>query len=1170
MLQRLTVPLILVVFSCALLFVVAQPVCAQSYLPEEAVALSYTIRGTVRDWDGAALTGMTVLTSWADVAQASALTDAVGAYTLTVPMGRYTISPRIPGVINEPKQSVVVPPAASGIDFTAPQRYAIRGVVRDFDNSPMSDVRVEALVGVQGGWIAAGYTDVTGAYTLTLGAGVYIIRVAKQGLPSPVDQNVTISSGVTGLDFMFPERYTISGVVRDWDGVSLAGIEVYAIDGDFYYARTISAGSGVYTLTVKTGIHLLTTYNDRHWPNPEPISVTVPPAVAGIDITFPQRYAITGMTRQSDGSPASGVWVTTSYTDPFSASYVTDVTGLYTLTVKAGVYHVMAALGNLKTGERVVSVPPIAAGVDFVLPQYHWIRGTVCDWDGKLMQGVSIQAGSDTFWASIYTDSVGRYELRVLPGVYRLHALAYGRPAPTAQTITAPSDVDIVDFVFPRAYTIRGTVRDHEGFPVRNAAVSGGGSALDGGAAQTTNDGTYMLTVVAGRWLVQAMKDGVSAQEIRRVAMPPDATGVDFTLPPPPESYTIRGTVRDQYGNPVAGATLLKAATTAADGTYTLTLPAGTHRIDASKMGYAERGSVLVRIPPAATAVDFVLYVPDRAILGRVTDLFGQPVTGAMVSAENAVCPALGGHYAETGSDGAYRLAVPAGTYRLTAYQSGFTTMPDRVVDLEGSHAPMSAQEDLTLWPAPYTISGQVRDRMGKAVVAAAVYATACGPGYKALSDASGAYTISVSAGTYALQARATSLPPAPPVEPAMPISRMLPNASAVVSTSGIRLGRISVPPSATGADIVIAQEMVTRYSVRGRVTDGEGWPIVNAYVSTAWTGSENDRSVDQTDANGEFTLRLQAGTYRVGVLKYGYARPEPRSVTVSESQTGVDFALLTAPDNVAYMVTGIIRDPRGRPASRAFICAKSLAADGWGSDTCKEAYYDGVFELALESGVYRLYAWEGRGCAAPSEAQEITVPPDHNGLNLIIRMYERLVYGVVVDSLKRPICNAQVGVREDLTYLSRTTDRWGHYFLPLPAGAYTLTAWKDGYGWGADVPIVIPMHPLSVEFVLPLPRYSLQGVVRDSRGAAVAGATVEVNGPVVMEPIATDADGVYRLYVPNGAWQVTANRPGYTAFPSVKPASVPPSPAQVDFALVPDSEVRWRYLPMVLRGTAR
>ncbi len=1109
---------------------------------------TYTIRGTVRDWDGSPLAAVEVATAGDAVVYARANTDAAGAYTLTVTAGRFTISPRIPGVLSQPKQTVIVPPDATGIDFTAPQRHTIRGVVRDFDGATLADARVEALNSSKEYDVAVTRTDAAGAYTLTLVPGDYSIRATQQGLPPPPDQDVTVPPDVTGLDFTFPQRYTISGIVRDWDGTPLAGVDVYTSGSGFYYHTYAKTNwAGVYTLTVKAGAYRVWSYNYRGLPNPEPITVTVPPSISGADITLPQRYTISGMVRKSDGSPVSGARVRTGNLDPFYSSYDTAADGVYTLTVKAGVYHVAAALDSLKTTEQIITVPPAAAGVDFTLPTYYRISGTVRDWDGKPMQSVSIQTGvGDPLLANASTDWTGHYELRAPPGVYHVSAASYGRPAPAAQTITTPPDVGEVDFVFPRTYTIRGTVRDHEGFPVRNAEVS-----ADGDTASTASDGSYTLVVTAGRWLVRATKDSVPAQTERRVEVPPDATGVDFALPPPPEIHAISGTVRDQYGNPVAGASVYggtSTGTTAADGAYTITAPAGEHYISARKDGYQNSEHPLVLLPPDAHGVDLVLQIENRALQGRVTDEAGRPLAGVGVEAVNAICDGVGGgvgravpgeNFVRTATDGTYRISLPSGSYFVRVQHPGYLAAL-RLVALPEDSAE-AVQADVTLELLPYVISGQVRDGAGRPAQGAAVQVAACGGAFQTATDATGTYTLPVSAGTYRVEAWVLAWPK--PVH------------------SGVR--QVSAPPSAVNVDILV--ESPTYYTVRGRVTDAEGWPIENAHVRTL--SGAPDFGYASTDAAGAYALTLRAGSYLIEAAKDGYVTSTPISVTTPPSQDGVDFTLSPASLGQAGSVTvrGMVRAASGEPVAGASVCFATTGERP--ASSCRWTYYDGTYIMSLAPGAY--HASAQAGCHTLSGEQQVTVLAIGAQVDFTLRRLDSLVTGQVTDVLGRPVCGANISPG-DVSLHGTGAGREGLYYLLLPAGTYTITASQPGYGSAPSQMVRTPPHIAGVDFVLPLPPNTIQGSVCDPHGAAVAGATVEVDGPAQMEPTATDANGAYTLYVPDGAWQVTVSRPGYTGFPPREPAGVPPSPAQVDFVLVPNREVRWRYLPLLLQMPAQ
>ena len=124
---------------------------------------------------------------------------------------------------------------------------------------------------------------------------------------------------------------------------------------------------------------------------------------------------------------------------------------------------------------------------------------------------------------------------------------------------------------------------------------------------QTDASGAYTLTVSAGTYSIVASKDGYPDPDDQEVTVPPDANGVDFTLPQP---YDVTGTVTDQTGSPVQGASVwggLSTGTTAVDGTYTIVAGSGEHYVSVRKSGYESAPSVLVPLPPTASGADFVL-----------------------------------------------------------------------------------------------------------------------------------------------------------------------------------------------------------------------------------------------------------------------------------------------------------------------------------------------------------------------------------------------------------------------------------------------------------------------------------------------------------------------------------------------------------------------------------
>ena len=171
--------------------------------------------------------------------------------------------------------------------------------------------------------------------------------------------------------------------------------------------------------------------------------------------------------------------------------------------------------------------------------------------------------------------------------------------------------------------SIAGTITDSvTSLPIAGAKVTAGGC---GRGATTGDDGTYTITgLAAGDYTVKAMKCGEYAMKVYPTAVHVEdgqaVTGIDMALAPMGGGGgdgSISGTVYDKKTNaPIAGAKVMaggcmRSATTADDGTYTITgLADGSYTVKAMKSGYkcsTYPDPVVIENGGAVTGIDFYL-----------------------------------------------------------------------------------------------------------------------------------------------------------------------------------------------------------------------------------------------------------------------------------------------------------------------------------------------------------------------------------------------------------------------------------------------------------------------------------------------------------------------------------------------------------------------------------
>ncbi|WP_407359098.1 carboxypeptidase-like regulatory domain-containing protein [Microbacterium sp. LTA6] len=395
---------------------------------------------------------------------------------------------------------------------------------------------------------------------------------------------------------------TITGhVTREGDGSPVSGAAVYVSPtaGGFSHNGTTDASGdysvtglapGEYTVRFEAiGTGLITEYWNGvyDWMSAQRIVVGDGETVTGIDASMQLGGSITGqVTRESDGSPVSGVTVQVSSNSPAAPKYAwTGMDGTYRIFgILPGDYTVRftppadSGLGSeawngVLDGGAATPVTVVAGDVieaiDASLVAMATISGHVTrESDGSPVPGfVDVLPVGSVGGPSAAIGADGSYSIGVSPGTYivRFRPLDEGlfsefwedarfQEDATSITVAAGDRRTEIDGQLSSSTAITGTVRA-DGDAVADVAVT----AYDGdqlaGNAYTNSDGEYSLTLPAGDYTVvarapfynpihatQYYESAATRDEATPVKLGADAdrTGVDFDLVP---GNDIRGTV---------------------------------------------------------------------------------------------------------------------------------------------------------------------------------------------------------------------------------------------------------------------------------------------------------------------------------------------------------------------------------------------------------------------------------------------------------------------------------------------------------------------------------------------------------------------------------------------------------------------------------------------------
>ncbi|MBM3260910.1 hypothetical protein FJY93_00660 [Candidatus Kaiserbacteria bacterium] len=499
------------------------------------------------------------------------------------------------------------------------------------------------------GFGTGGMTNTSGAFTLNVVPGTYLVGVFKPGMPNVPDQQITVpSSGAntpSSLTFKLGvgSSLTISGTVKDDSGnaVPYSGVSGRKITstsdttpiggGQGNFVGGPADANGAYTLYVTNGVWQIEAY-------------------------APGFGKLGSKTITVAGSSLSG--------QDFSAQTL--------------------SIGTI-TGSTTVA----SAGV----------------------QGVIVRAEGANGANMAVSDATGSYSLKVPAGTYTLTCVFPGQGDSTPTTgvaVTANNTTSGQDCALAAPITV--TVRLTDGTnPITNAFVdartSTGRGNGTGDNATSSIYGVYTLTLAPGTYTIRAGSPAFGP--IGSTAGVSSTQTITYTTP---KLYSVTGTVSASgvgaintwvslTGTPTGQTNIITTGSqTGAGGAFAISVPAGSYQIRADKPGFISSTPSTVTVTGDTAAGTLALTTASLTISGQVT-LSGSGVSGAFVDATNG---SGGFAVAQTDASGNYSLAVSSGTWTVTARSIGYSGATTASVvggSASGQNIALSAISGFTVRP---------------------------------------------------------------------------------------------------------------------------------------------------------------------------------------------------------------------------------------------------------------------------------------------------------------------------------------------------------------------------------------------------------------------------------------------------------------------------------------
>lgn len=849
----------------------------------------------------------------------------------------------------------------------------------------------------------------------------------------------------------------------------------------------------------------------------------------------------------------------------------------YTVCYYAGVSEGDAGITGIVTDSLGVVVPN--AWVDLQTPDYAFSRG-----ESANSQGVY----------TILNVPAGVYELKVRPpdGAGGLFP-----PAPISVTLVSGQTITQNITLLKSSKTITGRVTYPNGTGVSDAGINAWQPDSDAYAeAMTDSSGNYTLSATGGFWEISVWPASSNTdwnynKEPQSVVFAPDTMPeeivVNFTVIS--VNATIKGKVLRPDGTPPARDSVFIdfektegleferfGAQVDMDGSFNARLTAGTYRIfiwsEDRTFTSPDIPSITVSVGATVDLGTITLVKASKVIRGKVLYEDGRPVTDAGVGAWQD--ETQNWSEGKVDASGNFSVLVSGGTWEVMIQSTGIApdwtyNKPPHVVNFAKDKTPEERIVNFTVLNSDAAVIGRVLLPDGTAPRRDSVFisfGTGSGFGAGGQVDSSGAFRVSLVAGTYNVFIYSD--------DPSLAAPELPPISIASGETKDLGVIRLT-----TKSD-----------KISGRVSDASGKGIGGIEVS-AWTPDGFDYSVTRTDSAGAYSLLVSPGKWEVyahpdATATYYNPDPPKRIEVKSGTLSIVNFTLFAADAGL----TGTIVDKNGNTLSNLYGHVELLKHSGFGTLEGGGADFGpgvggpierGTFSLKAPAGTYFMHVFlpPESPYTAGDPQQVVITSGATTKVTVVVSENNSTITGTIRDKNGSAVTNVDIFV-----FATSQNGAWQEAFVDRATGKYTINVspgtWYLGYhvdpnsGYlsadeGKFEVLIGEGQTITRDIALAKAGSKIGGRITDPTGAGVPYVWVEISRisfsgieefieeSGFVSPFVggsqTDEKGNYSIAVPAGTYFVSVFIPphlGYIA-PEEKKVTAPEgSSAAVDLRL--------------------